>query len=112
APVHTRQEAVARQDFAPIQQAHFGSRDLVFGGGYYHSANAGYNDADDVRRLAGFLGTVAADRWAPADLASLPGLSEPDRAEELEFARDCLMGLRGLYERAAGLGQLILCEVL
>jgi hypothetical protein len=112
APAHTRQAAVARQDFAPIQQAHFGSHDLVFGGGYYHSAHAGYNDADDVRRLAGFLGSVAADHWTPADLAGLPEVAEADRAEELEFARDCLAELRGLYERAARLGQLVLCEVL
>src|SRR5262249_9154877 len=38
------------QEDSPIRQAHFGARDLIFGGGFYRPDAAGWNDADDVAR--------------------------------------------------------------
>src|SRR5947209_20395191 len=35
-----------RSGFALIEQVHFGSRDLRFGGTYYRPDHAGYNDTD------------------------------------------------------------------
>src|SRR6516164_7163015 len=45
----------AGSESAPIRQAHFGSRDLTFGGGFYRPDAAGLNDVADVARLAEYL---------------------------------------------------------
>jgi hypothetical protein len=113
APEQFREGEVPRERFAPIQQAHFGSRDLDFGGKLYRPEYAGYNDTADVARLAAYLGGVDPGRWSPADLTLLPGLADDEeRAEELEFARDWFPALRDLYRRAEAQGQIVVCELL
>jgi hypothetical protein len=111
APDHFAQNGRPRDQFAPIQQAHRGTHDLYFGGGFYRPDQAGYNDADDVARLAQYLATINPDSWSPANLADLPDAPDEEaRAEELAFARECLASLHDLYGRAARAGQVIVCE--
>jgi hypothetical protein len=111
APAEFRRWPLPRMEFAPIQQAHHGSRDLVLGG-FYRPEHAGWNDAADVSRMADYLGGIDPGRWAEADLAALPEVAEEDRGEELAFARDCLASLRETYARARERGQVIVCETL
>jgi hypothetical protein len=101
-----------RELFVPIEQAHFGARDLVFGGGFYRPDTAAYNDGADVARLAEYLAAVEPARWSTANLAPLRELGEADRADELEYARDVFPRLRDLYREAAAAGQVVVCEVL
>ena len=103
--------ALPRERCAPLAQAHHGSRDLVLGG-YYRPEQAGWNDRDDVARLAGYLGGIDPTRWRPDDLAGLPALPEEEREDELAFAGDCLTALREMYERARVAGQVVVCETL
>src|SRR5215211_7137516 len=49
---------LAREQFHPIQQAHYGTRELRFGPAFYRPDKAGWNDLEDVRRLANYLGVV------------------------------------------------------
>jgi hypothetical protein len=111
APNHIGAGETGRAHFAPIQQAHFGGRDLDFGGVVYRPHQAGLNDVSDVARLAAYLDTVEPARWTAADLRSLPGLTDDEeRDEELAFARDCFAALRATYERACECGQVVVCE--
>jgi len=104
-------ESVARSQFAPIRQVHFGARDLVFGGGFYRPEAAGYNNCDDVDRLADYLATIDSTHWTIADLAGLREFSDDaDRADELAFARDLLPSLCELYRSARQAGQIVVCE--
>jgi hypothetical protein len=113
APERLGQCGSDRQHFAPIEQAHYGCRDLVFGGGFYRPEQAGWNDTADAVRLAGYLTAVDPEAWTVEALRSLPDLGEEtERAEELEFARECLRNLRAVYEGGAGQGQVIVCELL
>jgi hypothetical protein len=100
-----------RNDFRPIEQAHFGSRDLVFASKTYRPERAGYNDTDDVARLDRYLNQVDTSRWQP-DLVSKPGVQEEEIEDEIEFARQSLSGLQDLYRGACARGQLILHEIL
>jgi hypothetical protein len=102
----------AREQFSPIEQAHYGSRDLAFGSGFYRPEQAGWNDTADVNRLAGYLAAIDPETWSADSLRSLPNLEEEDREEELLFARQCFLGLRSLYEGAARQGQVVVCELL
>ncbi len=98
---------------APIRQANFGTRDLVFGGGFYRPDAAGYNDTADVARLADYLTAIDATRWTADDLAGLREFNDDaERADELEFAREALSALGGLYRAARAAGQVVVCEVL
>jgi hypothetical protein len=100
-----------REAFASIQQAHFGSRDLTFGAGFYRPEQTGLNNEADVRRLTDYLGSVNPDAWKTADLAAIAELGdEEERAAELEFVRDWFPALRQLYERARERNQIIVCE--
>ncbi|MCS6852589.1 MAG: hypothetical protein NZ700_15645 [Gemmataceae bacterium] len=102
-----------RNEFAPIQQAHFGSRDLVFGGAIYRPEHAGWNDPTDVRRLADYLASVDPQSWSPDDLLSLPCLAGPEeRADELALVRDWFPALADLYLQAARRGDVIVAEEL
>jgi hypothetical protein len=99
--------------FAPIQQAHYGVRDLVFGGGYYRPEHAGWNDVDDVARLADFLASVDPGQWTVQDLAPLRGMSgDEERADELEFAREWFPDLEALYRQASAQKQVVVCETI
>jgi hypothetical protein len=111
APDRYREESTLRVQFAPIQQIHHGSRDLVFGRAIYRPEQAGWNDRGDVVRLADYLATLKPERWTVADLAALREADdERERAEELEFLRDWYGPLRDMYERAATREQIVICE--
>jgi hypothetical protein len=100
-----------RSSLAPIQQVYLGARDLSFGGAFYRPAAAGYNDCEDVSRLADFLSTVDATAWSSDVLAVLPGLAqEQERVEELELVKEWLPALQDVYRRAQRFGQIIVCE--
>jgi hypothetical protein len=108
---HRSFERPPRTAFAPIDQAHFGACDLVFGGACYRPEQAGYNDTADVERLADYLAGIDTNRWSTASLALLPDLAaEEDRAEELAYARTCLEALQALYADARARRQVVVCE--
>jgi hypothetical protein len=112
APERYREGDVVRERLAPIQQAHFGTRDLVFGSAFYRPDDAGWNDRADVTRLAEYLSAVDPERWQPADLLTLPEVADADEAaEELLFARERFVPLREMYERAVAAGHLVICEM-
>jgi hypothetical protein len=90
---------VQRDRFAPIQQVHFGARDLTFGGGYYRPEHAGINKVDDVRRLAEYLAGIDPKQWHGPD------------AEELADLRDWWPDLVGLYQSARDSNRIIVCEI-
>lgn len=104
-----RRCAIERERFAPIEQAYFGSRDLVFGG-YYRPEHAGLNDPADVARLSDYLATLRPEEWT--DLEGLPGLSPDERDDELDFAREWFPALQELYREARARKLLVLCEIL
>ncbi len=112
APDHYRQQVVVeREQLAPIQQAHRGSRDLTFGGAVYRPEHAGYNDRADVARLADYLGSIQPENWTVADLADLRGVAdEEERADELAFAREWFPALVDLYRGAQLNGQVVVHE--
>ena len=113
APERYLDRIFARERFAPIEQALYGARDLVFGGAYYRPEHAGYNDTADVERLAAYLDSLDPQRWTIPALAPLEGIeSDADRAEELEFVRDWFPALRDLYRRAHEHCQVVVCEML
>jgi hypothetical protein len=113
APDHYREGAVPRERWAPIQQAHYGARDLVFGGGFYRPEHAGFNDFEDVARLADYLAAVNPKDWTVAGLSALrDGTDEAERAEELEFAREWFPALCDLYQRARECHEVVVCEIL
>ncbi len=113
APERYRERTPDRDRFAPIEQAHLGTRDLVFGGGYYWPDRAGYNDVPDVERLAAYLDALDPAAWTAAQLAELEGSeSAADRVEELEYVREWFPALRDLYRRASAARQVVVCEVL
>lgn len=96
-----------------VRQAHFGSRDLTFGPAVYRPDHCGYNNADDVHRLADFLTAVDPGRWRADDLAALADLAgEEERQEELDFARCWFPPLVELYRGAAEKNRLLIHEFL
>src|ERR1051326_1205791 len=99
-----------REALAPIQQAHLGSRDLMFGAAVYRFANVGWNGVDDTARLAQYLGAVNVEEWTGDRLIAC-GLEVSDVDDELAYARNCLVGLQGLYRQAAQNGQVIVAEL-
>jgi hypothetical protein len=106
------QPRVGRDNLPPILQAHRGGRDLVFGGSFYRPDHAGWNDQDDVERLAAYLGAVDVGRWQPQQLASWTELTEEERTEELADAQAWLPALAALYRQAADGRCVIVCEML
>jgi hypothetical protein len=103
---------VPRERFAPIQQAHYGTRDLTFGSAVHRPDQVGLNDAADVERLAEYLSTVEPQKWSAADLAGLCDLADDEeRNEELEFVREWFPSLRNLYQQAHDRGLIVVCEV-
>jgi hypothetical protein len=98
-----------RERRPPIIQAHQGSRDLTFGAATYRPEFAGYNDAGDVARLAGYLAAVRPEDWTTAALHGLPG-DEEEHADELAFAREWFPVLRDLYLGARERGQVLVIE--
>jgi hypothetical protein len=102
-----------RPTCAPIVEAHYGARDLVFGHGYYRPDEAGWNDVNDVARLASYLEGIDPGKWTVADVGLLRGISdEEERADELEFAREWFPELAALYKQAHENHQIIVCEII
>jgi hypothetical protein len=110
APQNYIDRSSERTRYAPIEQSLKGSRDLTFGAAVYRPEHAGSNAADDVARLAAYLGAVRPENWSVANLASLRDVPIEDQADELAFAREWLPALTGLYSRAAGRGAVIVHE--
>jgi hypothetical protein len=113
APERYAERTFARERLAPIEQAHYGARDLVFGGACYRPDRAGFNDTPDVERLAAYLDALSPETWTAADLAALEDTAdEADRKEELEYVRDWFPALRDLYRRARERGEVVVSEIL
>jgi hypothetical protein len=110
APERFGQADRQRDRLSPIEQAYLGSRNLTFAGMCYRPGHSGYNNAEDVRRLAGWLTSLDPAGWQPESLALLPGLAPEDRTEELAWARDWLAALREVYAGAAEQGQVLVYE--
>lgn len=112
APERRPDQSMAREHLAPIEQAHQGARDL-FLGTFYRPEAAGWNDRDDVARLADYLAGCDPERWTVDDLLPWDVTIEYEECvEELAFARQCLLGLRDLYAGAVHKEQVVVCEVL
>jgi hypothetical protein len=100
APAQYQQGKMVREQFAPIQQALWGSRDVTFGPAIYRPDQAGYNDPDDVARLAAYLAAVHPQQWTVDDLRALRDLADDEeRADELAFVREWFPALVELYQR-------------
>jgi hypothetical protein len=77
----------------------------------YRPDHAGFNDAEDVSRLATYLEAVDSRHWTAAQLDALPELSgQEEREDELEFAREWFPALQALYQRARRLRWIAVCE--
>lgn len=104
---------VNRERFLPVQQAHFGTRDLAFGGAVYRPEATGLNDVGDVARLAAYLESVDPNAWRAEQLAGVPGLeNEADRAEELDVAKAWFPLLCELYRRSHEEHRIVVCDLL
>jgi hypothetical protein len=111
APEHYRDAVDQRERLAPIQQAHRGTRDLTFGAAVYRPEHAGYNNIEDVARLADYLAAVRPEEWMPADLIGLRDVEEEsEREEELGFAREWFPVLADLFCRARERGGILVHE--
>lgn len=111
APDHPLPDGADRPASPLIHQALWGGRDLTFGLATYRPEYAGYNGADEVRRIAAYLQAVDATRWSSTHLAGFPGLdSDADRHEEIAFARAWLAVLTDLYTTAAANDQVLILE--
>jgi hypothetical protein len=99
-----------REQFAPIQQALWGSRDLTFGSAVYRPDHAGLNLAPDMDRLTGFLNGIDPQLWTDDDLSALRDVAEDDRAEELAYAREWFPVLRDLFRKVRQDGQVLIHE--
>lgn len=99
-------ETVLAPGRAEAHQALHGSRELRFGAAVYRPGRAGLNDADDVSRLAAWLGAVRPEAWTADGLAG----GAEERAEELAYLREWFEVLRGAYLRAAGAGRVMVLE--
>jgi hypothetical protein len=98
----------SRDLFRPIEQAHWGSRDLAFGRKVYRPEHAGLNLVSDVHRLAEYLDQTDPTRWAVRT-----GAADAAEWEDMcASARQSLAELQSLYERARTRGQLIIHETL
>lgn len=111
APGLSRHGEVVRERFAPIQQALWGSRDATFGPAVYRPDHAGYNDPDDVARLAAYLTAIQPQLWTVGDLLPLSELADDEeRADELAFVREWFPVLVELYQRAQAHERVVIIE--
>jgi hypothetical protein len=100
-----------RSTLAPIEQVHFGSRDLRFGGAFYRPDHAGWNDAADVARLLTYLEGIEPAAWHEEMLRPMAEFpTAEDREEELAFVRDWWPALVAMYHDAARRGCVVVCE--
>lgn len=112
APGQPSAESISRASLVPIQQAHYGTRDLVLGG-FYRPESAGYNNREDVARLADYLSSCDSACWTIEALRPFRTNSDDnDLIEEMEFARESLETLTELYRTIRERDQLVVCEML
>lgn len=113
APAHFGNGVGTHDCLTPIQQAHFGSRDLVFGGGHYRPDSAGWNDAEDVARLDRYLAAQSPAQWSATSLERLGELGDnAARAAELDYVRHCFASLCDMYREARASGRIVVSEEL
>jgi hypothetical protein len=111
APERHRDETTPRPRFAPIQQILRGSRDLTFGAAVYRPEHAGYNNSDDVTRLAAYLAAVRPEEWTIEQLQNIPDVADDDeRADELAFVREWFPVLVELYQRTQAQHRVLVIE--
>jgi len=94
---------------SPIEQLHFGTRELRFGGGRHRPDHIGWNDAADVERLLMYARTVDPQSWSASELAPLHELID-EAEEEVAHVRDWWPPLVEMYEQAHAAKQVIVCE--
>ncbi len=99
-----------RQQFAPIEQALWGTHDLAFGHVIYRPDQAGLNLPADIARLAGFLEGIDPSQWRESDLEGLADCDPDDLADELAYAQDWFPELQGLFRRLREHGQVLVHE--
>ncbi|HEY7311284.1 MAG TPA: hypothetical protein VH643_18125 [Gemmataceae bacterium] len=110
APGQYRGETILREQFAPIQQVLRGSRDVTFGSAIYRPEQAGYNDADDVARLAAYLAAARPEEWTIEHLQDLRDIAEDERADELAFVQEWFPVLVELYQRTQARRRVLVIE--
>ncbi len=110
APEQYRSEDMDRARLAPIQQVLRGSRDLTFGSAVYRPEHTGYNNAEDLARLAEYLTSVRPEQWTIADLRELREVDDDERADELAFVREWFPVLVELYQRLHALKRIVVIE--
>jgi hypothetical protein len=113
APDQYRQGRMGRAGFAPIQQVLWGSRDVTVGPAIYRPEQAGFNNPDDVARLAAYLASVQTQDWTTDNLRALDDLrDDADRADELEFVREWFPVLVDLYQRTKSERRVLVIETI
>ncbi len=113
APDYDPERSFGRAELPPIQQAHYGSRDLVLGGRVYRPEHVGVNNPADVARLAEYLQGVNPAAWDADRLRRAGGSTDDtDIAEEMAYAREWFPALRELYSNVRDARRLIVCEIL
>jgi hypothetical protein len=110
APEKYRGGTILREQFAPIQQVLRGSRDVTFGSAIYRPEQAGYNDADDVARLAAYLAAARPEEWTIEHLQDLRDIAEDERADELAFVQEWFPVLVELYQRTQARRRVLVIE--
>lgn len=111
APEEGREKSLCREQFSPIQQVLYGSRDVIFGSVVYRPDQAGFNDEDDVSRLADYLAAVRPECWTVDALRPLPDLEDDDdRADELAFVCEWFPVLVALYQRTRAERRVLVVE--
>jgi hypothetical protein len=113
APACNGEDRRGREQWAPVEQACYGSQDLLFGGKHFRPEKVGWNDHSDIVRLADYLAAVEPARWDVADLRPLADAAgDEELGEELEFAREWFPALCELYQSAHAEEHIIVCESL
>ncbi len=111
APEHYRERTRVRERFTPIEQVLRGSRDLTFGSAVYRPEQAGFNDPNDLTRLASYLAADPTGSWTVDDLRQLRDMEDDDeRADELAFVREWFPVLVELYQRTRTEGRVLVIE--
>jgi hypothetical protein len=104
-------ELTARSDWHWIDRAVLGSRTLRLGRGVYRSQDAGWNQACEAALLAVEAQRVDPESWTEEQLKQFDSsLDDEDRLDELALAHDALQGVRTIYDRAARLEFVVVCE--
>jgi hypothetical protein len=101
-----------REQYAVIDQAHYGTRYLCFAGKMYRPEHAGYNDTEDVVRLKDYLERLEPASWTLGELLDRISRNRSDLQEELELAREWFPALQELYRHTAARREILVCEIL